>query len=1478
MADYTVNYNIKANTFNTIQQLTELARVAGKMNGAAKQIEKVTTAINNLNRACGGYGGKGIAIKIDISQAQKQIASLEAQVQKLRNSLAAGGKAGPVAGGRGGSGNRGGRSGSSSSRGGGSTGIQPVANYGGRTSYMRQPARPASSRVIPRNIAYRNLGPAFIDSGSGALDMVKGMGIMYGLSGMGAMFGQAVSDYVDYNNIITTTRSILGPHDKRPNFNGRFAGMEKQIRQIGMRTKYTAPEVADASRYLAMAGLDIEAINKAMNPITNIALISDSDLAETADVVTNIMTSYKMKPEQLTEIADHLTMGFTMSNTTLMEMAEAYKYFGSIASNVGVDFKETVAMLGILGDAGLKGSHAGTTMRQIMNNMMKPTKKQIELWSELGIERTDSEGNLKSMIQLFSELAEKGAVKRAFELFRVTAAQGAVSLISDQMGPHKLQRIMAALNEDSGIASSLAEAKINNLEGLWKQIQSSFTEAAMQALADFEPQVTNVMKQLINWLQSNEGRSFVRELTGSIFELMKGVGKLTVYFVDMYRKFAPLINFWLKLQIILKAIIIPMRVIKGLWNFFLGGAAIAQKMGTWTRSFADFRLAFKDTGSLRAGASAFMNTMRGVAYTAQQTAGIVTSSGMAIMGANGKVMGSLGIQGTPLSGKNGDAWVARRNFFENKFFSGNGSMARLTRLRTEMARNSDIMYNLANTTNSKLPESERQRLLAFYSGRNQAIWNQIEKMYQGVDPSKNKNLTSARNLQRLQGRVNQYRGLYESYKQRYGENSRGAKTWYGKWKDANRRLQSATMGARNGLGIAQANYAAMQEANQMAGGGYVYNPQERRTGGFWSRQWGRAKTAGRAIRNSWNNPNHRAGWAGGAGIAGGAIGAIAGSTLGSGDYSGMVWGTLGSLLPLFASTGPGGWIAGAIAGVGALTYEFINMSKATDKARESLLHVGDAVNMKNGYLSGTDISDMERTYSLMYAKNMSINDVIASRVELLGKQQDIEDYLSGKQEKTEWEEELRGGFIEGYEQIRNATNGWEKFWGGYERALAAGRVALGNLQHGDLLTSSGEWIGYGGASMPLAGKNGKTIATLAAGYMQGFRKPTPEIFRANKKWEEDYAKFISEGNWTELAKLHRSITDTLEGYMSGADPTTRPDVFDSKVRKLTPDQMMNFYTLRQGTYDRYKYWLDEDRWNDIQSFKAATESGNFSQDIVMRFLYAMSRGQSLLSQFGTPNWLGNIQYNAQQRGFYGQHIIKDNGEIDFQSGLDAASRYVQEFEALQKNLNDLATKYPAIQSMVPNILQPFQDIYKTAQDQIMNPNNYNITVPQVAMHGDLTLSIGRAGTRYYLDADVDFGNAVTANYSNGNVFSRLVSGLAGPSYVVSRGQWGFPTLQRRTGVVPQFTPTPQGRSGGRPGVSANKLGASIDYKSQYYNLNQPESTTPPFYTINIDNMVGTVNGELSAKNIRDLGEEVEQRIVKVVTGISTQYGYPDPMA
>ena len=105
--------------------------------------------------------------------------------------------------------------------------------------------------------------------------------------------------------------------------------------------------------------------------------------------------------------ADILTMTFTKTNTTLLELAESFKYAGTVAHQSGLDFETASAALGVLGDAGLKGSHAGTTLRMMLLNMMNPTKRGQEAWDLLGISTKDKNGNLRNFTDILSDLHEK---------------------------------------------------------------------------------------------------------------------------------------------------------------------------------------------------------------------------------------------------------------------------------------------------------------------------------------------------------------------------------------------------------------------------------------------------------------------------------------------------------------------------------------------------------------------------------------------------------------------------------------------------------------------------------------------------------------------------------------------------------------------------------------------------------------------------------------------------------------------------------------------------------------------------------------------------------------------------------------------------------------------------------------------------------------------------------------------------------------
>ena len=440
-----------------------------------------------------------------------------------------------------------------------------TAGRGARTGAARMGGRRS---IYPNALGYKTLGATPLDVGGiGAVDMLKGMGIAYGVMGVGTAIGGAISDATEYDNIIQTTRNILGSHDNRENFEGRFRGMEHNIRNIGVKTKFTAPEVADASRFLAMAGLNIEEINSAIRPIADIALIADTDIGETADVVTNIMTAYGMGANQMRDIADKMTMTFTMSNTTLPEMAESYKYFASIARANNWSFDETTGMIGILGDAGLKGSHAGTTIRQLMNNLIKPTKSQKAALDRFGVTTKNADGTLRSPYAIFKDLAEAGAQSSTFDLFRVTAAQGGVSLMQSV---EKWDKIIEENRNSAGISSQLAEAKQNTVQGLWAQVTSMFTEGSMQAFEAVRPEVASMLKNVTEWLSTDETRNRIKAFAQDIVSFAKVLGDITLTFIGFYEKFREPIKWLLEMQMRMWPLIWAARVFKSAWYGVLG--------------------------------------------------------------------------------------------------------------------------------------------------------------------------------------------------------------------------------------------------------------------------------------------------------------------------------------------------------------------------------------------------------------------------------------------------------------------------------------------------------------------------------------------------------------------------------------------------------------------------------------------------------------------------------------------------------------------------------------------------------------------------------------------------------------------------------------------------------------------------------------------------------------------------------------------
>lgn len=433
------------------------------------------------------------------------------------------------------------------------------------------------------------LGPTYANTGTNvAGEMIKGMGIAYGLSSLMSGVTSVFRDASTYDNIAKTTKNILQTHDKGVGFEGRFNEMNQLMRQVGVETKYTAPQVASAGKFLAMAGYDVDQIKHAIRPISDIALVGDTDLGETADVVTNIMTAYKIPAKQMDNTADILTMTFTKTNTTLLELAESFKYAGTVAHQSGLDFETASAALGVLGNAGLKGSHAGTTLRMMLLNMMNPTKKGQEAWDILGISPKDKNGNLRNLTDILSDLHKKQQSMSSGDfttlinkMFRVTAAPGALALINNV---EDVQKTTELNRHSMNLASDLADEKKNTIQGLWYQMTSAFTETGMQGFEQMQGVIRDFLQRMIELMKSTEFATALRnamdmflKIANVIVGVFKGI--MTVWnWIPNWGK--TVLQYFIRIQMSLG---IAAGVVQSIWSTTLMIRGLF--MGDWLSKF-----------------------------------------------------------------------------------------------------------------------------------------------------------------------------------------------------------------------------------------------------------------------------------------------------------------------------------------------------------------------------------------------------------------------------------------------------------------------------------------------------------------------------------------------------------------------------------------------------------------------------------------------------------------------------------------------------------------------------------------------------------------------------------------------------------------------------------------------------------------------------------------------------------------------------
>lgn len=220
-----------------------------------------------------------------------------------------------------------------------------------------------------------------------------------------------------------------------------FENLKQTALDLSQTTRYTANEIADAMGFLAMAGFDVNEIMAALPGTLNLAAAAQMDLGRAADLSTNILTAFGMEASQLDETVDKLVYGFTNSNTSMEQLGEAFKYVGPVAKAAGLSIDEVVALLGRLGDAGIQGSMAGTTLRGAITRLINPPGQAAKALDALGVSTTDANNQMLPMVDILRQFPPVSA--------DAAAAMGEISAAADNAG--------ISLEDASGNARPMSE-------------------------------------------------------------------------------------------------------------------------------------------------------------------------------------------------------------------------------------------------------------------------------------------------------------------------------------------------------------------------------------------------------------------------------------------------------------------------------------------------------------------------------------------------------------------------------------------------------------------------------------------------------------------------------------------------------------------------------------------------------------------------------------------------------------------------------------------------------------------------------------------------------------------------------------------------------------------------------------------------------------------------------------------------------------
>lgn len=298
--------------------------------------------------------------------------------------------------------------------------------------------------------------------------------VVQGASLIGASFGvaESVNSFQDFESMMSQVKAISGATGQA------FDDLTAKAQEMGATTKFTATESAEAFNYMAMAGWKPQQMIDGISGIMSLAAASGEDLGTTSDIVTDALTAFGLQAGDAGHFADVLAQASANANTNVSMLGESFKYVAPVAGAMNYSVEDTSLALGLMANASIKGSMAGTALKTSLANMAAPTDSMAAAMDKYGISLTDSEGNMKSLRGVIDNLrgslgglSETEQTAAASTIFGKEAMAGMLAIIN--ASEEDYNKLSTAIGNSKDVAEGMADTMLDNLKGSFTLMQSA---------------------------------------------------------------------------------------------------------------------------------------------------------------------------------------------------------------------------------------------------------------------------------------------------------------------------------------------------------------------------------------------------------------------------------------------------------------------------------------------------------------------------------------------------------------------------------------------------------------------------------------------------------------------------------------------------------------------------------------------------------------------------------------------------------------------------------------------------------------------------------------------------------------------------------------------------------------------------------------------------------------------------------------------